>query len=289
MLSLEKNISYILKRIPLLFILVNSPDMLSSQDKIGLMRDSILAEGYYLYGLERSAWLTTDLLRELCPKRFSEVKGYLSYQRNQDWKCIFWSENDTQIVFKCSFTKELDLNDVLIDSSFQIPTPYEMNLIRLRETALQYVISDTTSYFKKYRNANLNLIPIWQNNVGKVFILTGPTVDDVMFFGNDYILQYDSSLNLLHKERIHNNLITIDLTPTSQDSKNPIIGSMHSHVLHDLITSTDVCNLLLYQEYASWTQHYVISDKYVSIWNIPDASFTILTKEAFLKLGKKSK
>jgi len=62
---------------------------------------------------------------------------------------------------------------------------------------------------------------------------------------------------------------------------------MHSHLPEtgEFITATDVCTLMLYSQYTHWSQHYVLSKKYVSIWDCDKESLVVLTTEAWEKIA----
>ena len=51
--------------------------------------------------------------------------------------------------------------------------------------------------------------------------------------------------------------------------KNEVTEAIHSHLPEtgDFITATDICTLMLYEKFAKWKSHLVISKDYVSIWN----------------------
>lgn len=50
------------------------------------------------------------------------------------------------------------------------------------------------------------------------------------------------------------------------------------------ITPTDICTLMLYAPSAGWEWHYVMSKKYISIWNCKENSLLILTQKARKKI-----
>ncbi len=52
---------------------------------------------------------------------------------------------------------------------------------------------------------------------------------------------------------------------------------MHSHVISDLINPTDICTLLLYKEFVDWKTHYVMSKKFVSIFDLEKETLSVIT------------
>jgi hypothetical protein len=43
---------------------------------------------------------------------------------------------------------------------------------------------------------------------------------------------------------------------------------MHTHVLSNLIESTDICTLLLYKDYVDWSLHHAVNKDYISILDL---------------------
>ena len=116
--------------------------------------------------------------------------------------------------------------------------------------------------------------------------MTGANVAGFIPFGNDYVLWFDESGNLIKREKLHFSLVATELTPKTGEPNKVVIATMHSHKLFDIITSTDICNLLLYQDEASWSQHHIISDSFVTIWSTQTSSFIVITIDQYKKMGK---
>ena len=62
---------------------------------------------------------------------------------------------------------------------------------------------------------------------------------------------------------------------------------MHSHLpeYSDIITATDICTTMLYQKSTEWETSYVMSKKYVSIWDCKKNELVIMTREAWEKIS----
>ena len=148
----------------------------------------------------------------------------------------------------------------------------------IRTAALKTINSDTL--FKHYKNTNLNLIPLISNERKKVYVLTGPEENGVVIFGNDYLLTFDDNNELISKKQLHKNIISINYGSTGDTT---IIGTIHTHLPEtgEFITATDICTLMLYEKFAKWQQHYVMSKNYVSIWDCNKNILAILTKKAW--------
>ena len=55
-------------------------------------------------------------------------------------------------------------------------------------------------------------------------------------------------------------------------------GSMHTHLPEtgDFITAADICTLMLYEKFAKWKSHNVVSKNYLNIWNCETDQLTVL-------------
>ena len=62
---------------------------------------------------------------------------------------------------------------------------------------------------------------------------------------------------------------------------------MHNHLPEtgDFITPTDICTLMLYEKFAGWKNHIVVSKKYMSIWNCKADELFIMTTDAMKKIA----
>jgi uncharacterized protein YmfQ (DUF2313 family) len=83
---------------------------------------------------------------------------------------------------------------------------------------------------------------------------------------------------------LHKNIIPIEYGDDESGAKQ--LGSMHSHLKSTgpFITPTDICTLMLYTPSAGWEWHYVMSKKYISIWNCKENSLLILTQKAWKQI-----
>jgi len=265
------------KLFTLLSLLISAT--LLAQEDLGKISDSLVAEGLKLYKSEMASWYGTDIFLEKYKNR-ENVGGYFSYSDNNIAKCIFCSKGDTsKVIGTISFDTSYNVSNALVDLNERDFTSYENELHQIRTTALKTINSGDT-LFKFYKNTNLNLIPLISNGEKKVYVLTGPEQNGVVIFGNDYLLTFDNNNELISKKQLHKNIITINYGTTGDTT---IIGTMHTHLPEtgDFITSTDICTLMLYEKFAKWQQHYVMSKDYVSIWDCYKNILAILTRKAW--------
>jgi hypothetical protein len=259
-----------------LFILLFALNTLG-QSKIENETSIILEEGKMLYKSEMASWYGTDIFMEKYNDK-ERIGGYVSYSENEISKCIFFSKDETPKVlgtigFDATFKVETAKTD-LVEREL---TEYEFDLYKIRTEALRIINSDTL--YKLFKNSSFNLIPIVTNKEKKVFVITGPTNNGVMLFGNDYLLTFDRNNKLVKQKQLHRSLIPIEF-----GSKDEIEATIHSHVIDDLITSTDICTLMLYGKFSKIKTHYVMSKKYVSIWDCKKETLAVVTREAFEKM-----
>jgi hypothetical protein len=164
-------------------------------------------------------------------------------------------------------------------------TKTESDLYEIRKLALTEINSDTL--FKTYKNTNLNLIPLTNGGDKKVYVLTGPQNNGVVIFGNDYLLTFDNNNKLLIKKQLHKNIIPVYYGGKEDEDKKSV-GAMHSHLPEtgEFMTPTDICTLMLYEKFAKWEQHIVVSEKYMNIWSCKTDQLTVIPRDVVEKINK---
>lgn len=247
------------------------------QSKIDKETAAIIEEGKMLYQSEMASWYGTDIFMEKYSEK-QKIGGYLSYTEDKISTCIFYSnEVNPKVLGSISFDTTFKIETAKTDFIERDLLKNELELYKIRTEALKIISTDTL--YKRYNNTNLNLIPIITKKEKKVFVLTGPKNNGVMLFGNDYLLTFDNNYKLLNQKQLHKSLIPIEFGDSEE-----VEASVHSHVLDDLITSTDICTLMLYGKFAKIKTHYVMSKKYVSIWDCKKETLVVMTLEAFKKI-----
>ncbi|MER3497782.1 MAG: hypothetical protein C4308_03655 [Chitinophagaceae bacterium] len=86
------------------------------------------------------------------------------------------------------------------------------------------------------------------------------------------MLEFDKDNKLVSKTAFHKSLIPVNI------SKPGMEGAVHTHLpgYSSYMTATDICTILLYQNFAKWKQSMVVSEKYMSIWNFDKSSLPIV-------------
>lgn len=247
---------------------------------------TIVDEGKRLYRSEMASWYGTDLFLVNYKSR-TNVGGYFSFTTKEDVsKCVFFSKAEKpKVIGTISFDKTFNPELAKIDLNEREFTAIENDLYVLRKVALATINTDTL--FKRYSNTDLNLIPLVYNNEKKVYVLTGPKQGGAVILGNDYLMTFDSNNQLIARKPLHKNIIPVPYAGKQSDGTE-IVSTIHSHLPEtgDLITSTDICTLMLYEKFAKWKSHKVVSQKYLSTWDCAKDELTVVEMGAVEKMLK---
>lgn len=255
------------------------------QKNLSKEAQQIVAEGKLLYKSEMASWYGTDLFLENYKTR-ENIGGYFSYIDNEIAKCIFFSKADNpKVIGTISFDSSYNLKTAKIDLTERDFNKIETDLYQIRKIVLNEINTNSDGLFKFYKNTNLNIIPLINGQEKKAYILTGPQKSGVVIFGNDYLLTLDKNNKLVTKKQLHKNIIPIDYG-NIEDGKE-VESAMHSHLPEtgDLITATDICTLMLYEKFAKWKTHNVVSEKYLNIWNCETNELTVIPTKAIEKIS----
>lgn len=257
-----------------------------SQKSVDQQIESLKKEGVKLYKSEMASWYGTDIFIEQYQNK-ENIGGYLSYSEKDKNICIFYSNsNKPKVIGTIAFDDSFDITKANIDLTERAFNSTENQLYILRKKAQDIIYNDETSFFQHYENTKFNLIPLIEKEVSKVYLLTGPSISNVVVFGNDYLLTFNKQNELIDKKALHKNIIPIEF---GEEGEN-IESTMHSHLPEtgDLMTATDICTLMLYGKFTSWKKHLVVSENYLNIWNMADDSYHIMTMDAVNKIIEES-
>jgi hypothetical protein len=255
------------------------------QDNSTILAKPNVDEGKRLYKSEMASWYGTDLFLESYKDR-ANIGGYFSYSEHETTKCVFFSKSDKPTVIgTIFFDSTYDTKTAKIDLTERGFTKIENDLFAIKRIAVTIISSDTL--FKTYRNTNLNLIPLISNGERKVYVLTGPEQSGVAIFGNDYLLTFDADNNLLSQKQLHKNIIAINYGDKVGEGQK-VETTIHTHLPEtgDFITATDICTLMLYEKFAKWKQHNVVSKNYLNIWNCETDQLVVIPMKTIDKINK---
>lgn len=235
--------------------------------------DEIVAEGKLLYKSEMASWYASDLFVEQYHSK-EKIAGYFSYSEADVSKCIFFSnEADPQVIGTVEFDSLFNIETAIVDIEPRNFNEIERKLYELFKKSLELINNDP--YFKTYQNSNLNLVPLITKDSYQVFVLTGPSISNVVIFGNDYLIKFDKKLNFESRKKLHNDIIPIEYKTQDGDYTRETIHS-HNDETGPYMTSTDVCTLMLYSKFTQWKQHTVFSKEYTNFWNCQENQLYIL-------------
>jgi hypothetical protein len=255
---------------------------LAQRDRLDEITDSITKEGKTLYRSEWASWYGTDAFMAKCPNRLPLAGGYFSYETDRNLVNIFFSKDEApQVIATITFQKDLNSENYMLDTLIRKFNPAEQQYFELRKAASEHMHTDTI--FKRYKNTTLNLVPLIEQNIKKVYVLTGTQLHGVVFFGNDYLMTFDAKNNVVTAKPLHKNLIPVYL---KTDSGKIVKENFHIHLppTDEFITATDICTLMLYEKLTDWDSHIVRSKNYVSIWDCKKNELLIMTAEAIKRI-----
>lgn len=264
----------------------------SAQKKdLSTIENAIVSEAKVLYNSEWASWYGTDIFMVACKEKANTQGGYLSYDDGKGLINIFYSKDSIpEVIATISFGYDLDQSKYRLDTLKRSFNKQEKELYSIRLAALTRINSDTT--FKHYNNTTLNPVPMVYNGKKKVYVLTGTNLNDVVIFGNDYLIEFNGKNQISGVTKLHNSIIPIYLSNKNEtDTAKTIVASMHSHLRgkDEFITVTDICTIMLYAKFTTWRTCYVMSDTYVSIWDVNKRDLVIMTRGAWDNVGKNEK
>lgn len=262
-----------------LFILLAT--IINAQD-FKIRAKEIQEEGIELYRSEMASWYGTDVLKANYDK-MENVAGYFSYIDDRVPKCVFFSK-DNKILATVSFPANYNPRDAKVDLNERDFTAKELDYFTIRQAANEKVKTDTI--FKHYNNTSINLIPIiTKDNVKKVYALTGPSVDNIVIFGNDYLISFNDKNEVKNIEKLHKGII---IQSMKDEKVENTISGLHSHVLENwqTITPTDICTLMLYYKFTNWEEYFVVSKEFVSMWRNKTNNLVIMSEKDFKKMAE---
>jgi hypothetical protein len=248
--------------------------------------ERILEEGKLLFRLEKGSWYGTDDMLTRFETKKDSVGGYLSYETdNSQINTIFFSKFESdKILVRYSFDSLPKVKPIKIDTTNNIASELEKNLILIRQDAKDRASSNEDEFFTYYENTALNFIPVIKGNERNVFVLTGPQVSDLVLIGNDYKLSYDKKNKFDKKMKIHNSILQFPYN--SGDKENKMVETFHSHIVTEYISSTDICTLLLYKNYVEWNKHIVMNKKEVSIFDMEKETLFTMKRKAWERIDE---
>lgn len=242
----------------------------------------IESEGVLLYRLEKASWYASDLLMDTYDLLIDSAGGYVSYVNDNDEvvTVIYDKEDPSLILLRFTFDQIPQPEPKNTEPIPSEATPIEKELISIRQLVMQEMESNNDNFFRFYRKTQPNVVPLITKKSRKAFVLTGTTEPNTVLIGNDYELIFSKKNRIKKKRMLHKSLISYEFRSSTG---KPLVSTMHSHVVTDLITATDICTLLLYKDFLEWDKHYVFGKKYISLFDLKTETLSILKRKNWEK------
>ena len=194
-----------------------------------------------------------------------KVDGNFAYADGDNWKIVFYTNGEQpKILGTVNMTSDFDTKEAKTDLLPRDWTALEKQLYKLKESSLKE-LQDATS-FKVVENTHFELIPFIQKGQANVYVISVSDKPGIVVFGNDFVLSYDESLQILKKQALHKMMSSVAYKVGA--SKNE---EGNSHVIvsdkNEMPTSTDIVVLLMNEEATKWTNHAFISENFIYFWN----------------------
>lgn len=248
-----------------------------ARSKFEREKEAVVAEGKWLFRSESTSWYGTDIFIANYTNT-SNIGGYFSYIDSNKSKCIFYSkEEHPRVIGTITFNETIDADHGFLDLMEREFTSLEKDYYTIRAQVKKMVYTD--SFFQHYKNTDFNIIPKIDGGEKKAYIIMGSQQNDVVYFGNDYLITFNKKNKPVKKEKIHEGIIPVNYGQKMENGA-PIVGSIHTHLpeYSDIITPTDICTTMLYEKLAGWTSIVVVSEKYISIWSCAGDALIITPK-----------
>ena len=240
------------------------------------INDSIIKEGMMLYTHEVMSWRLTDHFF-LKQHKADEVGASLVYTQNDSiWSAIFVDkENNCIFEYRLNaFSLETEVVDTI-----RSMTRFECDLLTDKQKKIDTAIKvygDSLNWLSsEIGNFNFDLLQI--GNHSRLYILQGISKNNIIPFGNDYAIDFNEDNEIVKFRRLHKSFIPVS---TVMENGEKVVEVYHSHLQDNpFITTTDICNYLLYGRSAGLTSFSVISTYYHCRFTYYDNQiYTVLMK-----------
>lgn len=246
---------------------------LPKADELKAVNDSILAEGYQLYLLEKVAWNMEDCFYEYASQEAVDAcDGWVPIcEDGVNVKGVFYDMDTKSAVWDAVLNIE-DGNIGVSDSVREL-TEDELVQIEAHQKMIGAVHSlEFTPTYPEGCTFNVDVLGLG-DGLYRVFWILGTTQNNIIPFGNDFSYDCDSEGNIVAWRRYHNSYIPL---PIEVDGEKAA-GLWHSHTkMSPYITPTDIAIFLLYAtEPAGLTKLVVYSTAFKRYFTFDAEAFEI--------------
>ena len=258
-------------------ILLLTSSISYSQINLEHIADSLLKEGNRIYRLEKSVWISTELIVVENSKRYlrKKIEGNISYKIGDTIKAIFWGMNDDKLVIKntYNFSNSNMLERISYNKIERSPSELERKLINVKKKLLLEIEQKIQDYYKPY-DTEYNLILSESGTGYRAYLIIGQKKKKIVPLGNDYHLELDEDGNIIEKNRLHNSYLKTPFTHSGHPGYT-IESVIHTHMADfPFISVTDICSAMLYSEFISWSEMETFSE-YISTYNLKENTLKI--------------
>lgn len=249
-----------------------------AQEKIQDEVKTVVSEGKTIFKLEMANRLGQKIFKAKYKGKKS-IEGFVSYTEADHVKLVFYSGGkESKVLGSVLFDGSFDSDKSVVDIIEREINVQEAQLIKLRKNAL--TIISNVSLFSLPEHATFSVIPVVENNSNKVYVISVSTKEGVVMFGNDYLLSFDEKYNLTEKNSFHKNQASVTFDKNAGTANDN--GSNHMHLAEkgEMVSSTDIATLMLYEKDTKWSQHTFISEHYMFFWNYATHDLQVIPKAA---------
>ena len=254
-----------MKKIIILILILFYSFVSHCQLNLDSLAKNILDEGLFLFNLEKSAWVATDIIMA-DKNNLNYFNGYASYLIQDSVYTIFYfyTPDKISINFTVSFPlNKIEPNSCSINAHSRKPTVKETRLISAKNKIYD-IINETPSL-----NSNLNIINynIQIKDVDSSFIcylMAGINDPAIIPLGGDSKIDLSGNLKDFKIQYYHSGFLGMKI------QKLKIKSDFHTHLpeYSPFIAPTEICIYKLYDELLNnCFRHKIICGNFVSDFN----------------------
>lgn len=228
-----------------------------AQEQYQPQMDSILHEADLLYRHEKATWISTDMIladRKL-KKRYG---GFVTYHSQDSTFVTILGKKQKSAIAKYTFIGTEFDQALTVDMEYSVLSELEKKLLHVKSKLLKKVFK------KKYevvipKGFDPNFILLKTASGYRFYIIMGTTQEGSVPFGNDYIFEVNTDLEITQWQKLHSRIIP---APPNFPGMGTVTSVMHSHLKSTpYITATDICTFRLYAKYTDLKEFSVYSPK----------------------------
>lgn len=267
------------------FVLSIATAFAQKKEQVNLARleGEIMEEGRRLYNLETAQMLGMRIFTTQLGKLADSAEGYFPYKDGSVYKCVFFDHHfDAQVLATITFDSTFSTKGTIVNT-FNRPMNWkERDIYAIRLHALDDIRRDT-AFYQMYSATEMKLLPMVDGNSRKLYVMTKSLDANIITFGNDYLLEFNTMNFLTDKKALHKGLITAELPYGVLNPEN--VEATHKEQ-QDYMTATDVCTIMMNYKQANW-QHYVGKGaQFVTIWYGDTNELQIVPRKKWDKYNK---